>query len=262
MLAEEWPLIVFTLLTQFSAGIFFFSGIFYLTNKEKNNGNGHELKLSFISGVLGLFFAFFHLGTPLHAVNALNNLSSSWMSREILLVSVFLFLLFLLLINKYNRIKLNKILKNTLIITNLAVIIALTYSMIHIYYLPSIASWDNYITWYEFMSCTLIFGALVFIAMEKRTLSNFSKRITGILLIILFLLNIVVSYNNEYIPLIPAITEIVLNTIALVFSFTIVFTSLKKRGLKALMIWLLIVAIASETLGRFVFYLGFESAGI
>ena len=262
MLAEEWPLIVFTLLTQISAGVFFFHGVFVLTTGKINNVPNPGLNISFFTGILGLFFAFFHLGTPLHAVNALNNLASSWMSREILLISLFLFLMFFLLIDKYHWIKLNSILKQGLILLNLIVIVALTYSMIHIYHLPTIASWNNYISWYEFISCTLIPGALLFLLTQRKTISILIMRLTGIFLMVLFLLNIIVSYSSDYIPFLPSLFEMVLNTIAFIFSLIIIFSPANKTELKAFLIWLFIIVLAGETLGRFVFYLGFESAGI
>ena len=263
MLAEEWPLIVFTLLTQISAGTFLFSGINSLIANKEKNIQKQELIIVFIIGFLGLIFAFFHLGKPLHAINALNNLSSSWMSREILFVAIFLLITFVLLLKSYSILRFKSSLKSLLVLLNIIIIIALTYSMIHIYYLPTIISWNNIFTWYEFISCTLILGALLFLMTEKKHVPSRTIKRIGIMLFILFILNIIVIVNDDFVSFFTVMSEIVLNSIAMILAITMLYLyDSNHKNLHTIYTWLLIIALISETIGRFAFYLGFESAGI
>lgn len=84
---KHLPLTIFSLCTQAAAGIMFFVGIGILTNQEAN--------YSFIVGtatclaVLGLLFSLLHLGRPMNAGKSLLMFSTSWLSREIWVTSLF-----------------------------------------------------------------------------------------------------------------------------------------------------------------------------
>jgi anaerobic dimethyl sulfoxide reductase subunit B (iron-sulfur subunit) len=78
---EEVPLVAFTLLAQMSAGMAaaaVFSHISFL----------HLLAIGFLLGLGGLI-SFLHLGTKKNAWRAIMHLQKSWLSREILMVSLF-----------------------------------------------------------------------------------------------------------------------------------------------------------------------------
>ena len=96
MHGNEWPLLVFTLLAQLSAGLFiareFFHRAAYRQYDAKTADQVNNISLPVIGPLLliSLAASFLHLGSPLNAVYALNNLASSWLSREILFEILFI----------------------------------------------------------------------------------------------------------------------------------------------------------------------------
>jgi DMSO reductase anchor subunit len=81
----ELPLVIFTLLTQVAVGMVLFAALRQWASVE---GPSIKTRNEWIA-ILALLFvavaaAFFHLGKPLGAVRMLANLSTAWLSREIL----------------------------------------------------------------------------------------------------------------------------------------------------------------------------------
>jgi anaerobic dimethyl sulfoxide reductase subunit C len=84
-------LVFFTVLSQTAVGALIFRALMLLKG-------GHDLatfefgKISLLAIAILLFIslsiAFLHLGKPAHALNALNNLGKSWLSRELLSFSI------------------------------------------------------------------------------------------------------------------------------------------------------------------------------
>ena len=107
---QDWSLVFFTTLAQLSVGIilwFTFSGYFY-----NDMGLLIETGLSFRNPVLlALIFigvatviSFLHLGKPSNAPNALNNLSGSRLSREILALGAYSLSLLVVPVNRIQNI--------------------------------------------------------------------------------------------------------------------------------------------------------------
>lgn len=84
-MTSEWPLIIFTVLTQLAAGLAVF-----LTLRGCASRQGWMLV--FLAGALGLVASLFHLGQPWRAASALGGLGTSWLSAEGLLFGVFVLL--------------------------------------------------------------------------------------------------------------------------------------------------------------------------
>ena len=98
-LLHEWPLVLFTLTVQLAVGLH----LALLATKKPTSGPGDPAgsrprseaprARSLLVGVLmaaALAVSLLHLGAPLSAVHSLSNLEESWLSREILVVLVFL----------------------------------------------------------------------------------------------------------------------------------------------------------------------------
>ncbi|MBE3587607.1 MAG: dimethyl sulfoxide reductase anchor subunit [Thermoanaerobacteraceae bacterium] len=95
----ELPLVFFTVFTQMAVGGFIF--LWWLGNRVPvlsltgtgGSGAGHrpERPLLVLAGVQGLalVLSLFHLGQPLAAYRALAHLDTSWLSREVVLTSMF-----------------------------------------------------------------------------------------------------------------------------------------------------------------------------
>lgn len=97
-----WSLVVFGLLAQSGAGIWLTTELILMAPSFAMTQETEQLVRKiyltvFILLMVSLIISFFHLGTPQHFFHALNNLGSSWLSREILALSLFLF--FLVLVN-------------------------------------------------------------------------------------------------------------------------------------------------------------------
>ncbi len=83
-LKEEWPLIIFTLLSPLLAGL--------LTARLFTSGVVNVLLLVFM-GLGGFLISGFHLGKKWRAITAILNWRQSWLSREILTYALFLILM-------------------------------------------------------------------------------------------------------------------------------------------------------------------------
>lgn len=82
----HWPLIVMTVLTQFSVG-----GFIAIWLIQAYSGNAHRVGAfaSLAIAFIALTASTLHLGRPIHAVRALKMWRRSWLSREVLLFSLF-----------------------------------------------------------------------------------------------------------------------------------------------------------------------------
>lgn len=161
MFAEEWPLMMFTLLTQLGVGTFILLTIVrtVLESKENHKTASQLTNTGFLAiGVImaiALVLSLFHLGTPSGAYRALSNIGSSWLSREILFVGIF----FVLILGNYfvaRKGQFNKILSWVTALTGIMVI----FSMASIYSSSIRPAWDSGNTLLAFLGTTFLFGAL------------------------------------------------------------------------------------------------------
>ena len=86
-------LVFFTVLCQSAVGLFIIRELMLVFTPGNFTGD-KILRINTLTAtetilLLALIIAFFHLGKPLSAVHTLNNLKSSWLSREILFVIIF-----------------------------------------------------------------------------------------------------------------------------------------------------------------------------
>lgn len=160
----EWPLILFTVMIQMSAGAFLFlgilrevrflkieEGVFSVAGRPILNVTGFILLLSVI-------VAAFHLGSPFNAFNALNNLESSWLSREILSLILFLFSGSIFLLFFIKKSGAGKTIFILALITVLFGYITIA-SMSMIYMLETVPVWNNFFTPLSFIMTSLILGS-------------------------------------------------------------------------------------------------------
>lgn len=81
----EFPLVLFTLLTQMAVGITVFAALRQWSTVEGATTQTRNEWITVLALIaLGVFAAFFHLGKPFGAILMLTNLGSAWLSREIL----------------------------------------------------------------------------------------------------------------------------------------------------------------------------------
>ena len=82
----HWPLIVMTVLTQFSVGGFI---AVWLMRAPSSDAHRMTALASLAIGLIALLASTLHLGRPIHAIRALRMWRRSWLSREVLLFTLF-----------------------------------------------------------------------------------------------------------------------------------------------------------------------------
>ena len=85
----HWPLVVMTVLTQLSVGAFAAIWVEQLARGAGGAGLRVAALASFLVAGLALAASTLHLGRPIHAYRALKMWRRSWLSREVLLFSIF-----------------------------------------------------------------------------------------------------------------------------------------------------------------------------
>ena len=83
----HWPLIAMTVLTQLSVGAL--SAIWLMSLTYGANALRFPALLSLVVGMVALGASTLHLGRPIYAYRALKMWRRSWLSREVLLFSIF-----------------------------------------------------------------------------------------------------------------------------------------------------------------------------
>ncbi len=196
MASNEWPLIFFTLLGQTAAGLIFALALLSTGGKEVlkliySSVNRPVTLFSMMAMACAVLFSFLHLGSPTRAVYALSNLSSSWLSREILMVMVFGAVLtaralFLQLFS--NRYALQRAML-WLCVTAAA---AMIYSMARLYMIEVSPSWNQASTLVLFLSGSLLLGIPLFLTLllaghvvypDKHGVTGFSRLLASVVLI-------------------------------------------------------------------------------
>ncbi len=159
----EIPLIIFTMLAQIAIGAYGTISIIYWLSPDKQNIQ----QLTFIPllavGVallISLFASFFHLGTPKNAWRVLNHLRKSWLSREILFISLFAGL-WTLQIGFHIFINSNLLFED--IFTPLTFICGITalFCMQRVYQLRSMPGWNSNRTLIEFFISSVGLGCFM-----------------------------------------------------------------------------------------------------
>jgi len=159
---SEWSLILFTVLGQFSAGLTTGLLILHLSGLQKTGINLQQtlrkaIMVAALCMVVAMLASFFHLSAPLASVYALSNLKHSWLSREILMVSIFTGLLAITAIQIWHPGKV--VLKSPwlLLLTTVAGWL-LIYTMARIYMLPTVPAWNTPHTLIRFFTGGFITG--------------------------------------------------------------------------------------------------------
>lgn len=163
----QLPLVIFTLLSQMAVG-----GILCLLLLDKGSDNSSLIKKGnlFVFGitVLSIIASLFHLGHPFLAFRALTHVSTSWLSREVVVFGVFALLV---LAYAYLAQKESPARKGIGILAGLVGILGIAFSG-ELYLLPTHPGWDHYTTILFFYSTVLLVGPVVLLAYLQSTLKK------------------------------------------------------------------------------------------
>ncbi len=170
MNSNEWPLVLFTILSQISLGILCSAMVLSLFMRSTEATALTDLKRTVIIAALSLMgvaliISFFHLTSPQHSIYALSNAGQSWLSREILLAMMYVFTLLIALSSLTLGIP-HSNLFGYFLLTSLLVGVIMIWSMIRVYMIPTVPLWNSPSTAVSFYNTSLMLGSallLVFV---------------------------------------------------------------------------------------------------
>jgi DMSO reductase anchor subunit len=162
------PLVFFTLLSQAGIGLYLVYRVCQLSTgsySQALQGPGEKKVLFLVAALLlvAMIISFTHLGTPLHSVYALNNLSSSWLSREILCLSTLIILVCLEILTRFLKDQFGHGISLFLSLLILLAGILLVYSMTRLYMLSTVPRWNHLGTPLSFILAVCISGIVLYL---------------------------------------------------------------------------------------------------
>ncbi len=289
MNSNEWPLVFFTLLSQMTTGIIFISLLLtlFVKNSEMLSGNdfrkGYFL-VSLVLIVVAMGISFFHLASPLQSVYALGNLGSSWLSREIFVMSLFTFLIAVCCSSAWLGIPGLSGLRLWHAAAALAGLI-LVWIMARIYMLPLSPVWDSPSTITAFYISTFLLGAMALVVLTmfaggKNFPVSEIKPLLWPLIAIVFLA-VMVKLLNMFLfepeiavtgaglpPPVPAFSWQVLHILSLVMGFFVLifwanFQMQHTAIYRPQLVYIsFIFFFISEIFGRAIFYASYYRVGV
>lgn len=165
MHSEELALVLFTILAQMAVGAFVTLGIVHWWAAARY-GPARADKLADYAllaigpvMVLGLLASLFHLGNPMNAYRAILNVATSWLSREILLGSLFAALGALFALLQWFKIG-STSLRGLVAVVTAGVGVVFVYAMARVYQLPTMPAWNSWTTTAAFFLTTFLLGTL------------------------------------------------------------------------------------------------------
>ena len=273
---NEWTLIFFTLLVQMAVGAcLIFSVISFYTNISLNIIEIFYSLLFFLV-LAALLISIIHLGNPKKFYLAILNVNNSWLSKEVIFLTIFFVSIALLKIYDIHEISKN-VYKIYLIVLNLFGI-ATIYSMTKIYKIRTVPVWNNLSTIINFWGASLSMGivlVILFIFIVKHQIDL--RVFIGLLGFVLFfnLLGFVEKHNKTKPSLneinLSRVTNLSMKSTSSILYLIFVFITLSLIFLIYINIFQLnlfyfvlvsFFTTLSEILSRYHFYLSYRRLGI
>ncbi|MGF1786395.1 dimethyl sulfoxide reductase anchor subunit [Photobacterium swingsii] len=159
---HELSLVLFTVLAQTAVGAYLIMTLANLVTNSRVDVKGRITRnMFFVWVVMGLGFvaSSTHLGSPMRAMNALNQVGTSWLSNEILTGSMFFAfggLYWLLEVLDKGTEGVRKGLK----IAGIVAGVAFMYSMVNVYLIDTVPTWNTPFTGWSFLLTMVVAGAI------------------------------------------------------------------------------------------------------
>ncbi len=163
MNGNDWPLVFFTLISQISVGILLSGFVLWTSLKNSDISSPESIRklllvAGFASMVVALILSFLHLANPQHAIYSFSNLQASWLSREIILASIYLLTLAICFASLQYNIP-HRNLFGPIYLASLIFGIFLVWSMARVYMIPTVPLWNTPATPIAFFHSTIVLGA-------------------------------------------------------------------------------------------------------
>lgn len=165
MNVHELPLILFTLLSQMAVGSFVVLGVVQVFARRKHDPATVDRLTTPALYAIGpvmvaaLIVSMLHLGNPINALNVLNHLGSSWLSREILFGCTFTGLGAAFAICQWRgwfTTTVRQILAGVTALVGLVFV----YATANVYLIETVPAWNSWTTPVTFYATTFLLGAL------------------------------------------------------------------------------------------------------
>jgi anaerobic dimethyl sulfoxide reductase subunit C len=258
-------LVFFTTLSQTAIGALIFRELTIMRGGSDFITDRFKIRSLFIITfllILSLAIAFFHLGYPINALNAINNIGRSWLSREILSLSLLIatLIIYLIVIIKYESERWAK----TLSIVTIILSISFIFSMIKLYLVPSIPSWYHPFTPVSYIITTLLCGYLLLVSISRYKNDSFIPLTRPfITILILFSLLNTIMFPGSFIK--PGIELFIIRVALTIMS--LILLSGKKINIPSnktfvRLVILFVILFISEIINRYIFFLSFDKHGL
>lgn len=270
---DQWPLILFTVFSQTAVGAFLLLGSIILSKKLDCAESQRLHKSMFFVWVLmglGFIVSTMHLGNPLRAFNALNQVGNSWLSNEILSGSLFFAtggMYWLLEVIDKGKQSLRK----ALLVIAMSIGVAFMFSMIKVYLIDTVPTWNNLYTPLAFTLTTLIsgliFGHLLLSAsdLEITELDNTLPLFGGITITVCVIstvshmisladINTAISSASELIPNMMELQTLRIGLLFAALSIWFVPRLINIRPAVPMMLLSFMLIFTSELISRGIFY--------
>lgn len=163
MIFHEWSLIFFTVLAQTAVGGYLLiSARALVLGHDEDKLNSFKVPMFILWALMGLGFMFSttHLGSPLRAFNAFNQLGTAWLSNEVFFGAAFFAvggLQWLLSVLKKGGVAIQKILMVAAMVLGAIFMNA----MINVYMIDTVPTWNNIYTPLSFVMTMVVGGLLL-----------------------------------------------------------------------------------------------------
>ena len=191
----DGSLVVFTLLSQWSVGIVVcLAGLAVFTDAgsiavDRGFSLANPVLLALLLIVFATTVSFLHLGNPVNAPKAIRNLATSWLSREILGIGLYVFCLLALLASE--RAPAAGAYRHYLLAACSAAGLFLVWAMARVYRIPTVPAWDSGFTALGFLSASLGLGSISWLLLDALGVAALPGRtrtyLTGLLIAVLTL---------------------------------------------------------------------------
>ncbi|AOM81733.1 dimethyl sulfoxide reductase anchor subunit family protein [Salisediminibacterium beveridgei] len=162
VLAEEWQLLLFTLMMQAAVGTFLFVVILRSRKKlDLDLRKSVTRKGLLVTGplvIIGILLSALHLGDPLGAYRSILNVSSSWLSREIVFTGLF-FAMWAVAFILDRKDKWNSLFGWLTVLAGAGAVV----SMASIYATSIIPAWTDFNTYLTFFGTAIFFGVAIMV---------------------------------------------------------------------------------------------------
>jgi len=255
-------LVLFTVLMQAATGFFILKELFIYTGYCSCNDKVLNISSSAATGIIiliALLTALFHLGKPLNAIYTLNNLKSSWLSREIFFVLIFSAIVFsCFLTDIFLKIK------TVRLIFSLAGIIAgtgLIISMSGIYMLNSVPLWNNFSTPAGFILTAIVTGTSLLLLMKEANKTDSFLYAVLFLAILFSAINSILIFSTGNLRLYTLLVARTILSLAAIISVILIYFSIIPNKIPVRLV-LLLILLSSEVAGRIIFFTNYTKGGL